>query len=183
MLRTTQQTRRGSALLTLIALTSIAVACSKPDSSAIGTTTTLLSSSPPPAAASRSTGSDPGPNPTASDPGPNPTTFDPGPNPTTFDPGPNETSGGPQTVRGILVLDSATTCIAIDSDAGRLDLRFAQGDYAFGNDGAPALVDGDGIAIAHSGDTVFVAGFNAGTPGDCGGRFDVGSLVSVLPAG
>ena len=212
MLPITRQVRNASAFVVRSALRSsvalvvpisfalLAGACSRPDHGATGSTTTAtLTSSPPPAAASQSagtvassarttaSGSDVSTGETVesavTDPGPNPTTFDPGPNPTTFDPGPNDTSGGPTTVRGLLLLDGATGCISIDSDTGRLDLRFTQGDYSLGDDGEPALVDVDGVAIAHAGDTLFVAGFDAGAPGACGARFDVESLVSVLPAG
>jgi len=193
VLRTALQNRRARALIALIALIAlppVALACSKPDGGAIKATTTAPSQ--PPTAVSESTAGDPGPNPTVTDPGPNPTVTDPGPNPTVtdpgpnptqFDPGPNDTSGGPVTLRGILVLDPSNGCISIDSDTGRSDLRFTRGDYSLGHDGAPALVDVDNTAIAHSGDTLFVAGFGSGAPGTCGTRFDVESLVSVLPAG
>jgi len=195
VLRTALQNRRARAviaLVSLIALSPLSLACSKPDGGAIMTTTSVSAPSLPPTAVSESTAGNPGPNPTQSDPGqnptvtdpgPNPTVTDPGPNPTQFDPGPNNTTGGPQTLRGILVLDPSNGCISIDSDTGRLDLRFTQRDYSLGHDGAPALVDVDNTAIARSGDTLFVAGYVAGASGTCGTRFDVESLVSVLPAG
>ncbi len=177
----------------MVSIASLAIvggACGESDDGAAEqATAAAISSTTPTAAASQSvvTGTDTGTGETTessvTDPGPNPTTYDPGPNPTTDDPGPNDTSGGPETVQGILVLDPATSCISIESDAGRLDLRFTQSDYSRGDDGAPALLDTDGFAIAHPGDTLFVAGFDAGADGDCGSLFDVESLVSVLPAG
>lgn len=174
---------------TFTALALVAGACGGTGGGKTATATTaLLSSTPPPAAASHpavtaSTGTTASPTVASQVETHVSSEDDPGPHPTSFDPGPNDTSGGPRTVRGTLALDTATTCISIDSDAGRLDLRFTQGDYSLGNNGEPALVDAEGSPIAHAGDTLFVAGFDSGAPGDCGTRFDVESLVSVLPSG
>jgi hypothetical protein len=107
--------------------------------------------------------------------GPNSTASDPGPNSTDFDPGPNSTGNGPRTIDGTLEISAA--CLTLQRDDGPLDLQFQ--DYtAKGTE----LVDADGVAIAKHGDRIAVAGFEQDAQGACGKRFDVDSLVTVIPA-
>ena len=106
--------------------------------------------------------------------GPNPTASDPGPNSTSVDPGPNPTTNGPVTLDGTLQI--TTNCLTLQRTEGPLDLRFA--DYQAKGQ---SLVDDAGTAIAHSGDHIAVAGHQAKDKGACGTRFDVESLVTVLP--
>jgi hypothetical protein len=108
--------------------------------------------------------------------GPNSTAVDPGPNSTTFDPGPNNTSGGPNTLDGTLQVTAR--CLTLQRPQGPLDLRFT--DYKAKGD---SLVDDAGTAIAHNGDHLAVAGHQRVDKGACGTRFDVESLVTVLPKG
>jgi hypothetical protein len=106
--------------------------------------------------------------------GPNPTSSDPGPNPTSFDPGPNPTANGPVTLEGTLLITPG--CLALVKGTSRLDLRFA--DYeAKGT----SLIDDTGTAIAKAGDHIAVAGHRGSGTNTCGTRFDVESLVTVLP--
>jgi hypothetical protein len=106
--------------------------------------------------------------------GPNPTTSDPGPNPTSFDPGPNPTANGPVTREGTLLITPG--CLALVQGKSRFDLRFT--DYeAKGT----SLIDDTGTAIAKAGDHIAVAGHPATTTNKCGTRFNVESLVTVLP--
>jgi hypothetical protein len=106
--------------------------------------------------------------------GPNPTSSDPGPNSTSFDPGPNPTDSGPVTLDGTLQVTD--TCLTLQRPQGPLDLRFT--DYeAVGTN----LVDDSGTAIAKNGDHIAVAGHQQDEQGACGTRFDVESLVTVLP--
>jgi hypothetical protein len=107
--------------------------------------------------------------------GPNPTSSDPGPNPTTYDPGPNNTSNGPVTIEGTLQV--TPTCLTLRRPQGPLDLRFR--DYKA--NGTTLVASAGGAPIAHSGDTLAVAGHVADTKNGCGTRFDVDSLVTVLP--
>jgi hypothetical protein len=106
--------------------------------------------------------------------GPNPTSSDPGPNPTTYDPGPNNTSEGPVTVDGTLQITAR--CLTLQRADGPLDLRFDG--YSL-KDGA--LADDTGTVVAHNGDHIAVAGKQAKDKGECGTRFDVANLVTVLP--
>jgi hypothetical protein len=106
--------------------------------------------------------------------GPNPTASDPGPNSTVFDPGPNNTSNGPDTLDGTLQV--TTRCLTLQRPQGPLDLRFT--DYKAKGQ---SLVDTAGTAIAHNGDHLAVAGHQRAAKGACGTRFDVESLVTVLP--
>jgi hypothetical protein len=107
--------------------------------------------------------------------GPNPTASDPGPNPTTFDPGPNPTGNGPVTREGTLLI--TPNCLTLVVGKTRLDLRFTS-DYEAKGAG---LVDDTGTAIAHAGDHIAVAGHPASGANTCGTRFDVESLVTVIP--
>jgi hypothetical protein len=111
-------------------------------------------------------------------------TTDPGPNPTPeVDPGPNDTSDGPTTVQGVLALDAATDCVALETDDGRLALRFTG--YELGDDGGrPVLrASDDGRVLADEADQVVVTGRAAGdAAGSCGAPFDVESLNTVVPA-
>jgi hypothetical protein len=111
---------------------------------------------------------------TATGLGPNSTLNDPGPNSTTFDPGPNSTDQGPQTIDGTLQISG--NCLTLQRDDGPLDLRFV-GYEAKGE----SLADDTGTVIAHSGDTIAVAGHPGDGTGPCGKRFDVDSLVTVIP--
>jgi hypothetical protein len=106
--------------------------------------------------------------------GPNPTSSDPGPNSTTFDPGPNPTTGGPQTLDGTLQV--ASRCLTLQRPQGPLDLRFRGYEAK-----ADTLIDDTGTAIAHNGDRIAVAGHEREAKGACGTRFDVESLVTVVP--
>jgi len=106
--------------------------------------------------------------------GPNSTSSDPGPNPTTDDPGPNPTDTGPVTLDGTLQITEQ--CLTLQRPQGPLDLRFT--DYEA--DGTN-LVDDTGTAIAKTGDHIAVAGHQQDDQGACGTRFDVESLVTVLP--
>jgi hypothetical protein len=107
--------------------------------------------------------------------GPNPTSSDPGPNPTSFDPGPNPTNNGPVTREGTLVITPG--CLTLVNGTTRLDLRFPS-DYAAKGTG---LIDDTGSAIAHRGDHIAVAGHPASGTNTCGTRFNVESLVTVVP--
>jgi hypothetical protein len=106
--------------------------------------------------------------------GPNPTSSDPGPNPTSFDPGPNPTANGPVTREGTLLITPG--CLALVLSKAKLDLRFT--DYRA--KGA-SLIDDTGTAIARAGDHIAVAGHPGGGTNKCGTRFNVESLVTVLP--
>lgn len=106
--------------------------------------------------------------------GPNPTSSDPGPNPTGNDPGPNNTSNGPVTVDGTLQITAR--CLTLERSGGPLDLRFDG--YSVKQN---ALADDTGTVVAHNGDHIAVAGKQATEKGECGTRFDVANLVTVLP--
>jgi hypothetical protein len=107
--------------------------------------------------------------------GPNPTSSDPGPNPTSFDPGPNPTDNGPVTREGTLLITPG--CLTLVVGKARLDLRFTS-DYEAKGTG---LVDDTGTAIAKAGDHIAVAGHPKSGKNTCGTRFDVESLVTVVP--
>jgi len=106
--------------------------------------------------------------------GPNPTGANPGPNPSTYDPGPNPTTGGPVTVEGTLQL--TPHCFTLVRPPGRLDLRFT----GYTNQGG-ALVDDTHTTVAQNGDLIAVSGHPARTKDACGTRFDVATLVTVIP--
>jgi hypothetical protein len=106
--------------------------------------------------------------------GPNPTGSNPGPNTSTYDPGPNSTSGGPVTVEGTLQL--TPRCFTLQRPQGRLDLHFTGYTKQAG-----ALVDDTHTTVAHNGDQIAVSGHPARTKNACGTRFDVASLVTVIP--
>jgi hypothetical protein len=107
--------------------------------------------------------------------GPNSTASDPGPNPTTFDPGPNPTGNGPVTREGTLLI--TPDCLTLVVGKTKLDLRFTSDYQAKG----AGLVDDTGTAIAHAGDHIAVAGHPEAGTNTCGARFDVESLVTVIP--
>jgi len=111
-------------------------------------------------------------------------TTDRGPNPTpAVELGPNDTSDGPTTVQGVLALDVATDCIALDTDAGRLALRFT--DYELVDEGGRPVLRAadDGRVLADGSDEIVVTGRAADEPtGPCGAPFDVESLNTVVPA-
>ena len=106
--------------------------------------------------------------------GPNPTGPDPGPNPTADDPGPNPTAGGPVTVDGTLQITAK--CLTMQQPQGSLDLRFDRWSTK-----GKSLADDTGTVVAHDGDHIAVAGHERSATGDCGTRFDVENLVTVLP--
>jgi hypothetical protein len=107
--------------------------------------------------------------------GPNPTSSDPGPNTSTFNPGPNPTTGGPVTLEGTLQL--TPRCMTLQLPAGPLDLHFVQ---AYTKQGS-TLYDDTGHVIAHDGDHIAVAGHPTAQKDACGTRFNVDTLVTVLP--
>jgi hypothetical protein len=107
--------------------------------------------------------------------GPNPTSSDPGPNSTAVDPGPNPTGGGPLTEDGTLQITAR--CLTLQRAKGPLDLRFHG--YSVKGKG---LADDTGTVLAHDGDHIAVAGREEKAKGPCGTRFDVESLVTVLPS-
>ena len=106
--------------------------------------------------------------------GPNPTGADPGPNPTSSDPGPNPTGGGPITVDGTLQITAR--CVTLQRAKGSLDLHLDG--YSTKGKG---LADDTGTVVAHDGDHIALAGHERTATGDCGRRFDVDNLVTVLP--
>jgi hypothetical protein len=106
--------------------------------------------------------------------GPNPTSTDPGPNPTNYDPGPNNTTNGPVTLDGTLQV--TPQCLTLQRPQGPLDLHFTN----YKGQGTN-LVDMSGHAIASNGDEIAVAGHVANAHNACGERFNVDSLVTVIP--
>jgi len=104
--------------------------------------------------------------------------------PTGNDPGPNDTSDAPQTVQGVLRLDPATECLALETETGRLALVFDG--YALADDGTRALVaEVDDRVVAVDGDNVVLSGRTVAAEAlnPCGDPFRVESFNSVLPSG
>ena len=89
---------------------------------------------------------------TSHTPGPNATNPSLGPNSTLFDPGPNPSVNGPVTIVGTL---------------------------AFGPGSCARLTTTTDGAVAHTGDTVYVAGRRTTNHGACGTIFAVNNIVSV----